>query len=191
VCSSFWLRISCTSLLVLLCACTAQQQQSAQQNTQVLASAAPSFAKSAYLVTAVGTKLAAIDVDATTSVHIAATSAGVVTLSGEAHSAAERVQYVTAAKSVPGVIGVLDRLRVNPNLRGVRGTVSDAALTASVSAAIAGQAGTNVFRVTPSVHDGVVTLHGTAPTPAIHETIVSAVRHVRGVRRVVDRITVR
>lgn len=172
-----------------LCACSAQQQQAAQRNTQVLASSAPSVFKHAYIVTAVAAKLAAVDVDATTAVHVAVRK-GVVTLSGEAYSAGERARYVAAAKSVNGVAAVRDDLRVNSAMQGVRGRVSDAVLAARVSAAIAGQAGVNVFHVTPSVQKGIVTLRGTVGSAAVHHTILATVRRLAGVRGVVDRMTV-
>jgi osmotically-inducible protein OsmY len=66
----------------------------------------------------------------------------------------------------------------------------DAALTAQVAGAIAAQTGVNVFHVTPSAHNGVVTLTGKASTPEIKTTILAAVRRVHGVERIVDRITI-
>lgn len=72
----------------------------------------------------------------------------------------------------------------------VKRNAEDAALTAQVAAAIAAQAGVNVFHVTPSAKRGVVTLTGKVPTPEIKVTILSAVRRVHGVDRIVDRIAV-
>ncbi len=72
----------------------------------------------------------------------------------------------------------------------VKEGASDAALTAAVAGAIAAQAGVNVFHITPSAHDGVVTLKGTAPTDAVKSTILDAVRKVHGVRSIVDDITI-
>lgn len=72
----------------------------------------------------------------------------------------------------------------------VKNNAEDAALTAQVAAAIAAQAGVNVFHVTPSARRGVVTLTGKAPTREVKTTILDAVRKVHGVDRIVDRITV-
>ncbi|HET9097794.1 MAG TPA: BON domain-containing protein [Candidatus Baltobacteraceae bacterium] len=166
------------ALVLVLTGCSAAQQRSAS-----------STANAAYLVTAVGTKLAAVDVDAVTQVHIAA-NRGVVTLSGQAHSAQERLRYENAAKSVNGVTGVRNELTVNPHAEGLRGQATDAALTARISAAIAGQAGVNAFHVRPSVHRGNVTLSGTASSESVHQTILQTVRAVPGVKSVTDRITI-
>lgn len=166
-------------LAAALAACTAQQQNTA--NTQ---------ANDTFLSTAVGAKLAAIDVDAMTQVHVSVRN-GAVTLSGTAHSADERARYAEAAKSVGGVKSVQNNLGVNAQAEGLRGQASDAALTARVSAAIAGQAGVNAFRVHPSVHRGVVTLRGSVPSPSVHATILQTVRGVSGVVRVIDDVAVR
>lgn len=162
-----------------LAGCTAQQQRSTS-----------SSANDAYLVTAVSAKLATVDVDAVTRVHIAAHD-GVVTLSGEAHTAAERARYVDAAKSVDGVNAVKDSLTINPQAEGLRGQTSDAALTARISAAIAGQAGVNAFHVQPSVHQGNVTLKGSVPSASVHQTILQTVRGIPGVKSVADQIVVK
>ena len=179
--------LAATALLV---GCTAQQQQNAQSSVQQVVSPAPVAITDAYLTTAVSTKLAAVDVDASTAVHVSVDH-GIVTLSGQAHSLEQREQYEAAAKSVNGVRGIQNKLTVNTALRGVRAHVSDAALTARVSAAIAAQAGANVFHVTPSASDGIVTLSGSVPARSIHDTIVQTVQNVQGVRTVVDHIMIR
>ena len=167
------------ALAVALAACSAQQQRSAS-----------SSANDAYLVTAVGAKLASVDVDAVTRVHVSADH-GVVTLSGQAHNSAERARYVDAAKSVDGVTAVKDVLTINPQAEGLRGQTSDAALTARISAAIAGQAGVNAFHVKPSVHQGNVTLTGSVPSPSVHQTILQTVRGIPGVKSLADQIVVK
>jgi len=166
------------ALALALASCTAQQQRSTSNS-----------ANDAYLVTAVGAKLASVDVDAVTRVHVSAEH-GVVTLSGQAHTPAERARYVDAARSVDGVSAVKDDLTINPNAEGLRGQTSDAALTARISAAIAGQAGVNAFHVQPSVHQGNVTLKGTVPSASVHQTILQTVRGIPGVKSVADRIVV-
>lgn len=182
--------ISAAALVMALGACTGTQQKQVQDGAQSLASAAPAGAKDAYLTAAVGTKLAAIDVDSTTSVHIAVDN-GTVTLTGQARSAQEQAQFVAAAQSVDGVATVNNRLTVDPHLRGVRETTDDAALTTKVTAAIAAQAGINVFHVVASARAGTVTITGTVPTRSVERTIVDTVRGVSDVRTVVDRLTVK
>lgn len=173
-------KISLILAVALLAAgCTAQQQRSATSGVN-----------DAYLVSAVGAKIAAVDVDAVTAVHVSSASNGVITLTGTAHSAAERERYVAAAKSVNGVKSVQDELTVNPHAEGLRGQARDAALAARISASIAGQAGVNALHVKPSVHDGTVTLQGNVPSQSVHQTILQTVRRVPGVTNVVDRIAV-
>lgn len=163
----------------LLAACTAQQQQSA-----------PAEAKDALIATSVSAKLATIDVDAATAIH-AAVHGGVVTLSGEARSVQERSDYERAARSVDGVRGMVDTVRINPHLRGAREAVGDAALQAKVAGAIAAQTGLNVFHMRTAAHNGVVTLTGSVATRAIKETMLASVRQVNGVTRVIDNIEVK
>jgi osmotically-inducible protein OsmY len=163
----------------VLPACSVKEQQQAQSD-----------ANQGLQVAAVTAKLAAVDIDATTNVHVSA-NGGTITLKGQAHSNAERARYVDAAKSVNGVRAVVDDLTVNPHVTGVREQTLDATLTARVAAAIAGQAGVNVFHVAPSSKHGVVTLRGTVPSASVEKTIVRTVRGVPGVRRVIDRLTIR
>lgn len=167
------------SAVLTLAACSAQQQQRAS-----------SSANDTYLVTAVGAKIASVDVDAVTRVHVSANH-GAVTLMGQAHSAQERLAYEKAAESVSGVTSVRNELVVNAHAEGLRGRVSDAALAARISASIAGEAGLNTLHVQPSVHQGNVTLRGNVPTQAVHQTVLQTVRGVPGVRSVVDQIIVR
>jgi osmotically-inducible protein OsmY len=67
---------------------------------------------------------------------------------------------------------------------------SDAQLKVRVEAAIAGQAGVNVFHVSSDVRQGVVTLTGSVPTTAIQQTVVKAASGVSGVKRVISRLRV-
>jgi osmotically-inducible protein OsmY len=162
--------------------CTQTQQTQTRNSVQ-------RGANSAYLALAVKTKLAGVDVNSTTAVRVTVHGSS-VTLSGEAKSQAERLAYLSAARSVNGVSGVVDAMTVNAQMRGIRGQASDAAIAAGVAAAITGQAGFNVVRVKPDVRSGVVTLTGTVPSAAIRQTVVAAARGVSGVDRVIDRLSV-
>ena len=68
---------------------------------------------------------------------------------------------------------------------------SNAALAVRVSAAIAAETGVNAFHVKSSANNGIVTLTGTAPNARIDRTILDTAQAVPGVKRIVDRITVR
>lgn len=167
------------AFIAALAGCTAQQQRSTSNG-----------ANDAYLTSAVSAKLASVDVDALTRVHVSVNH-GVVTLSGQAHNPAERARYVDAAKSVSGVTSVRDTLTINPQAQGLRGHASDAALTARISAALAGQTGVNAFGVKPSVSNGNVTLTGTVPSASVHQTVLQTVRGLPGVKSLTDRIVVK
>src|SRR5579884_286462 len=164
---------------VLEAACSAQQQQQAQRSAQ-----------STTLSAAVQAKLATIDADSSTSVTADADN-GTVTLTGRAHSAAERSAYESGAASVPGVKRVVNRLTIDANLRGPREQFADAALAAKINANVAAQTGLNVTRVKSSVRDGVVTLSGTVSSASVKATILDTVRKTSGVRSVVDRVEVK
>ncbi|MBV8489196.1 MAG: BON domain-containing protein [Candidatus Eremiobacteraeota bacterium] len=173
--------VACVALLstALLAACSGEQQRQVQSSAQNDA-----------LIAAVSAKLVGVDADAVTAVHVGA-NGGSVTLSGEARNDGERAQYVTAARSVSGVTRVNDEIAVNPHLRGVRERSGDAWLAAKVAAAIAGQAGVNVFHVDTTAKSGVVTLRGTVPARSVAETIVSTARGVPGVRHIDDQMTIK
>lgn len=86
---------------------------------------------------------------------------------------------------------VANDLTVNPNATGVREKTSDGALDAKVVAAIAAQAGINVFHASPHVHNGIVILTGTVPSRSVEKTIVATARKVPGVTGVVDDLVIR
>lgn len=179
-------RAAAATGLLLLVACTSAQQKSAQD----AASAAPQQAQDAVIATGVKAKLAGIDVDSATAVHVAVEN-GNVRLSGEARSAGQRNQFEAAARSVGGVKSVNDTVRLNPNLRGARESLGDAGLAAKVMGAIGAQAGVNAFRIHAAVKDGDVTLSGSVPTAAIKTTVLETARTVAGVRSITDRIDVK
>jgi osmotically-inducible protein OsmY len=174
---------------IAMSACTAAQQHDANDSAQQLASSAPDAAKNAYLTAAVSTKLATVDINSATSVKVQ-TNAGVVTLTGAAQTEAKRAAFVSAAKSIDGVVSVRDSLTIDPHLRGVRQQTDDVTLAASVTTAIAAQAGVNVFHVSTSAHDGTVTLDGTVPSRSVARTVVETARGISGVKVVVDKLRV-
>jgi osmotically-inducible protein OsmY len=66
----------------------------------------------------------------------------------------------------------------------------DASLKVQVTAAMAAQAGANVFHIGTDVRAGVVTLSGTVPTPQVEQTVVHAAAGVSGVKRVDNRLKI-
>jgi osmotically-inducible protein OsmY len=66
----------------------------------------------------------------------------------------------------------------------------DAALKVRVTAAMATQAGANVFHIGTDVRGAVVTLTGTVPDSDVERTVVRAAAGVPGVKRVDNRLTI-
>jgi osmotically-inducible protein OsmY len=167
--------LSLFALSVLLISCTGTQQKAAIDNTVVAST--------------VKAKLIGIDADAATAVKVTAAN-GAVTLTGQARDEAERAQYQAAAHAVDGVVSVLNDIVVNPHLRGLREGAGDAALTARVSATIAGQAGINVFNLRVSSRAGIVSISGHVPSASIERTVVETARATPGVKRVISEIQI-
>ena len=167
--------ISALTVLLLLIACTGEQQKAALNNTLLAGS--------------VKAKLVAVDADALTNVRVSV-SRGAVTLTGQAHNQAERERYAAAARLVNGVTSVNDRLTEDPRLRGLREQSSDVALAARVSAAIAAQTGVNVLNLKISSRGGVVSINGHVASSSVARTAVETARRVSGVTRVISNIVI-
>ena len=179
--------VSLIALMSLgLVACSGNAQRTAQN----LTSAAPGQAKDAALAVAVKGKLATIDLDSSAAVNVAVND-GAVTLTGEVRSPAVRKQFEDAARSIGGVRSVQDGTTVNPKVRSVRESASDAALVAKVAGTLLAQTGINALKVKTGVHNGMVTLNGTVAPEATKRTMLDSVRGLNGVKGVVDRIAVR
>lgn len=180
------IRLGVLAAVLALAACTSSQQKSAQDE----ASAAPQQAQDGLIAASVKAKLATIDLDSATAVHVDV-ARGNVTLSGEVRDRTQRADFENAARSVSGVNGVSDYTKVNPKLRGARESLGDAALAAKVVGALAAQTGVNAAGVKVAAHDGTLTLTGTAPSPAIKTTMLESARKTEGVRVVIDRIEIK
>ena len=113
-----------------------------------------------------------------------------VTLSGQVHSHQERVQVDAAVRSISGIAGVDDRLKVNPKAPTANEIAADLELQARVQAAIAAQTGVNALKIQVSAHNGVVTLerHGAQQVRSHTLVLTETVRGVPGVARIVDRL---
>lgn len=156
-------------------------------NPQPQLSAATATLKDGLVVAAVKAKLTADDPDSATTLGVSA-HAGVVTLRGSVRTADARAKAVAAARSVSGVTEVVDALRVDPNARRPGEQISDFALAARISAALAAQVG--FTHVSVRVERGVATLDGTVGDEKTKETALATARGTSGVRNVVDRIRV-
>lgn len=149
------------------------------------------------------------------------TTNGVVTLSGEVHSASEHSQALAKVKTTQGVTRVIDKLAVTPGDRPVTADIRDKAVAAlpKQKEQVKAQAKTAAARVGKEISDtwittqvqamyfldrdvkgmqigvttsgGVVTLSGTVDSEATRQKALADARSVEGVKQVVDKLTVK
>jgi osmotically-inducible protein OsmY len=148
-----------------------------------------SAADDALIAAQVRAKAAAID-PATVSLVHANCDRGTVTLTGKVATNAERTAIEKAARGVSGVREVVDEIAVDPSAPTGRQIAADIELAAKIQAALAAQTGINAAKIHVDVHRGVVTLTGTLPSAAHREVADQTVRGVRGVVKLVDKITI-
>jgi osmotically-inducible protein OsmY len=165
-------------VMLLASACSPQDQRAAQRG-----------ADDALIVATVRARAAAIDAASLSLLHVACTT-GVVTLTGDVHSSAERASIESAARAVKGVSAVIDRTVVNPRAPTSAQIAGDLELATQVHADLAAQIGVNAARVHVDVHRGVVTLTGTLPSVAHRQVADETVRSIHGVKRLDDDITI-
>ncbi len=96
-------------LALTMTACGGDSSQNSPQATETQVKA---VANDAFLTTAVKAKLITVDINSTASLGVKVID-GVATLSGSVRTAAARSKTVAAAKTVPGIKSVNDRLRVD------------------------------------------------------------------------------
>ena len=147
------------------------------------------------------------------------TAAGVVTLTGEVHSASERNQAVAKAKGTDGVKQVVDKLTVTPagktSGRGVRDKaapavgradnvkahaksaadrvekeISDTWITTKVQAMYFLDRDVKGMQIDVATKGGVVTLSGTVASDATRQKAIADAHSIEGVRQVVDKLSV-
>jgi osmotically-inducible protein OsmY len=117
-------------------------------------------------------------------------SPGTVALRGEVRSAQERDQLIAAVGKIDGVKAVFAQIRVNPKAPTGNEIADDVTLATKVHVALAGQTGVNALKIGVAVHNGVATLTGDVPSPAIKTVAVDATRGVKGIKGVVDKLEV-
>lgn len=112
---------------------------------------------------------------------------GVVLLSGEVTSAADRAAAVRAAQSVPGMSTVYDALIVHPHI--AIPELSEVDVTRAVAAAIS-WAAEDPDSVRAELWRDSVILTGSVRRDFERQSVCRAVRLVKGIHRVDDRIKV-
>ena len=114
---------------------------------------------------------------------------GVVTLTGEANSQAERELAESYAADVEGVSHVVNNMTVRGE-RSVEARVDDASITAKVKAELLRHRSTSAVNTEVRTVNGVVTIEGRARNDAERELVERLTRKIEGVREVDNRITV-
>lgn len=139
------------------------------------------------LVAKVRAQVVAVDLDAATRLGVRVHNGDVV-LTGVVRTAAERRRIEQAVRKVHGVHDLHDDIRVDSRTPSFSG--GDLALAAHATAALAAQIGVNATGVRVSADDGVVTLNGKVSSESLKTTALDTVRHISGVKRVVDKLHV-
>lgn len=112
---------------------------------------------------------------------------GLVTLTGNVGSWAEKISAQEAAHRVAGVLDVANDLAVEVPVGAVR---RDTEIAKSVRAALSSSVLVPHERIRTTACGGVVTLEGTVDHWAEYDDAARTVRHVQGVREVINRIEV-
>jgi osmotically-inducible protein OsmY len=122
------------------------------------------------------------------------TKDGIVTLKGEASSAAQKELTAEYAKDIDGVKSVKNEMTVAatpaPSERTPSQKIDDASVTAQVKAALATQRSTSAINTKVETRDGEVTLTGIAKNDAEKSLVTKLVEDVQGVSSVKNLMTV-
>jgi hyperosmotically inducible periplasmic protein len=119
---------------------------------------------------------------------------GIVTLSGEASSMAQKELTAEYAKDIDNVKGVDNEMTVAQNPAKPDETIGekidDASITAQVKASLLSHRSTSALKTGVATTDGVVTLTGIARNPAEKSLVTKLATDVIGVSSVVNNMTI-
>jgi len=118
---------------------------------------------------------------------------GIVTLSGEADSQAQKELTGEYARDVAGVKDVKNDMTLakNPNAEPTLGDkIDDASITAQVKIALLTHHSTSAVKTTVKTSNGVVTLHGKAKNDAEKTLVGKLAKDIKGVESVDNKMTV-
>src|SRR6185503_6953876 len=119
---------------------------------------------------------------------------GVVTLSGEASSMAQKELTTEYAKDVEGVKEVKNQMTIAKNpakpVETIGETIDDASITAQVKASLLSHRSTSALKTKVETTDGVVTVSGTARNAAEKSLVTKLVTDIEGVTSVVNNMTI-
>jgi osmotically-inducible protein OsmY len=119
---------------------------------------------------------------------------GIVSLSGEASSMAQKELTTEYAKDVEGVKGVKNQMTIAKTPAKPDETtgekIDDASVTAQVKASLLSHRSTSALKTTVETTDGVVTLGGIAKNAAEKSLVTKLATDVNGVSSVVNNMTI-
>jgi osmotically-inducible protein OsmY len=119
---------------------------------------------------------------------------GIVTLKGVATSEAQKELAAEYAKDVEGVKDVKNKMTVSETTKTSDGTmgefIDDASITAQVKMALLFHRSTSAISTDVETNDGVVILSGKAQNPEEKALVTKLVTDIRGVKDVVNNMTV-
>lgn len=119
------------------------------------------------------------------------TTNGVVLLQGTVQDNSERDMTTKVAASVQGVKSVQNEMKVITEQTSTVGErLEDTAITTKVKMALTLHASTGALRTTVTTTDSVVTVGGKAKNKAEKELVSKIVEDVKGVRKVINNMTV-
>jgi osmotically-inducible protein OsmY len=140
------------------------------------------------------------------------TTAGVVTLRGEVHSAAEHNQALAKAKATEGVKQVIDKLVVTPGDRPITAEIRDKEQVKAQAKTAADRVGKEIsdtwittqveamyfldrevkgMQISVTTNSGVVALTGTVDSETARQKAIADARSIEGVKQVVDKLSVK
>jgi osmotically-inducible protein OsmY len=112
-------------------------------------------------------------------------SKGVVTLEGRVELWSERYDAERAVERLAGVKGVVNRIEVSPSVK-----VNAVDVDLAIQSALERHADRQARNIEVQANDGVVEVTGVVHTWSERDAVLGAVRQARGVRSVVDRLSV-
>ncbi|MFA5042882.1 MAG: BON domain-containing protein [Kiritimatiellia bacterium] len=119
---------------------------------------------------------------------------GMVTLTGEAASQAQKELTAEYVKDIKGVKGVKNEMTVAavpvPPEQPLSAKIDDASISAQVKMTLMSRRATSALRTKVSTENGVVTLSGTAANAAEKELAAKLVGDINGVSNVVNNMTI-
>ncbi len=118
---------------------------------------------------------------------------GVVTLTGDASSQAQKELTEEYTKDIEGVKAVKNELKVSaePPARTVGEVIDDASITAQVKSALLTHRSTSAIKTKVTTREGLVTVSGEAKNQAEIDLVTKLVNDVNGVKTVVNKMEVK